>query len=141
MVNVQGTRWREPPRRSSVEARWTIYYADETVFTSEDGSWGDAPHGGVLIIFERMSEPEKTAVHMGMDYYLWKAGEGIVSFGERFLHQHMLLGIDEGAIKFGLWVSNAVWQRVHRRAFPGTVVGQGQYGDERADLRTEKCSV
>ena len=72
----------------------------------------------VLSVLEWKSD-NKT-VHMGIDYYLMRDG-GIISFSERSLHQHMTLGLDPKVIKFGVWTSDEIWERVHGRIFQNVV--------------------
>ena len=94
--------------------RWTIYYDDETTFSSDDGSWLDAPSQGVQIIMDYM---EKTPLsHMGCDYYLMR-DDTIISFSEVHLHSHLELGIAPQTIKFGRWTNNKNWHRIHDRVF------------------------
>lgn len=97
---------------------WLIYYDDETTFSSEDGTWADAPAYGVQIISERCileGTPVKM-MHMGMDYYLLRDGT-LMSFSEVDLKDHLFLGIDRAAIKFGRWTTNEIWTRIRDRAF------------------------
>lgn len=92
---------------------WIIYYDDETTFGSEDGTWSEAPTDGVQIIIDHI--PETPLAHMGSDYYLLR-DDVIMSFSERDLHQHLVLGIDRHAIKFGRWTTHDIWHRVHEKA-------------------------
>ncbi len=98
-----------------------IWYDDETTY---EGDWNDAPAYGVLFV----QEPKM--VHMGADYYLKHDGS-IMNFRLKDLHQHLVLGIEPGAIKFGRWTSNEIWKKVHAKVFPGETVGQGQFGSYR----------
>lgn len=94
---------------------WKIYYDDESVVTDENMRWEDAPPHGVLIILHYQSNG-KCQVHMGHDYYLIR-DYTIISFHIKDLHEHLLLGILKGAIKFGRWCPDNVWQRVHNKVF------------------------
>ncbi len=94
---------------------WKIYYDDESVVTSEDITWEQVPSYGVLIIREYPQEGTPQA-HMGFDYYLMRQGT-IISFSIKDLHDHLLLGIPQGSIKFGRWCPDDVWRRVHDQAF------------------------
>jgi len=109
-------------------SKWRIWYDDETTF---DGDWKDAPVDGVLFVEDWTNNTK--LVHMGSDYYLMREGT-IMSFRTSDLHQHLILGIDAGALKFGRWTTNDVWQRVHAQVFPGETVGKGQFG---ANIHTE----
>ena len=108
--------------------QWRIWYDDETVF---EGAWKDAPSNGVLFIEDWIGKTK--LVHMGSDYYLMRDGT-IMSFRLADLHQHLVLGLDAGSIKFGRWTSNDVWQRIHKKVFPSETVGTGQFG---ANIHTE----
>ncbi len=94
---------------------WKIYYDNESIVTNEDMQWKDAPAYGVLIILHYQSTG-KHQVHMGSDYYLIR-DDTIISFHIKDLHDHLLLGIPKGAVKFGRWCPDDIWQRVHDRVF------------------------
>ncbi len=106
----------------TTQALTKIWYDDETTF---EGNWKDAPAYGVLFIEDWLSETK--LIHMGADYYLMRDGS-IMNFRLKDLHQHLVLGIEPGALKFGRWTSNEIWQKVHKRVFPGETVGRGQFG-------------
>lgn len=94
---------------------WEIYYDDESVISSSGIRWHDAPSRGVLFVLET-DEIGKRMVHMGMDYYFMR-NDSIISCHPLALHEHLLLGIDPGAMKFGRWSPNDVWKRVHGKIF------------------------
>lgn len=92
---------------------WKIYYDDETAITSEEMNWEDLPPHGVLFVLHYQKNGHKQ-IHMGSDYYLMRE-KTIMSFHIKDLHEHLLLGIKRGAVKFGRWCPDDVWQRVHNR--------------------------
>lgn len=94
---------------------WKIWYDDESVVASEDMKWEDAPPYGVLIILHYQKDNKKQ-VHMGSDYYL-RRDNTIISFHIKDLHDHILLGVPKGAVKFGRWCPDDVWERVHDQVF------------------------
>jgi hypothetical protein len=96
--------------------KWEIYYDDETVVNDEDVAWHDCSAHGVLFVLEYLPN-DKKMVHMGMDYYLMR-DRSLMSFSGNSLNEHLLLGIDKGAIKFGRWAPNDVWERVQNKIFP-----------------------
>ena len=93
--------------------KWIIYYDNLDTFSSENGTWEEAPADGVQIIMDYI--PETPLVHMGCDYYLMRDGT-LMSFSAADLHQHMLLGIDPCATKFGRWTTHETWHKVHEMA-------------------------
>jgi len=93
--------------------KWEIYYDDETKITSDDMKWENLSPHGVLIIIHYQNDNKKQ-IHMGADYYLMRNGT-VISFPIKDLHEHLLLGIPKGAIKFGRWCPDDVWERVHRK--------------------------
>lgn len=94
---------------------WKIYYDDESVITSDDMSWKEAPLYGVLFVVEHYGDG-KQMVHMGMDYYINRDGS-VISFGENNVKMHIELGIPARCAKYGRWAPNDVWQRVHDIVF------------------------
>lgn len=94
---------------------WKIYYDDETIKTSDNYKWEKICNYGILII---MHYPKKgrPQIHMGQDYYLMRDNT-VISFGLKDLHDHMAQGINKGAIKFGRWAPDDIWQRVHDKVF------------------------
>ena len=56
-------------------------------------------------------------IHMGADYYFIR-GDTIIDCSLKDLHQHIVLGIPSGVMKFGRWCPDDVWDRVHARVFP-----------------------
>lgn len=48
--------------------KWKIYYDDDTTFSSEDGSWEEAPLDGVLVIIQTLGKDEGRFI-MGSDIY------------------------------------------------------------------------
>ncbi len=95
---------------------WEIFYDDETVVSDLDVTWTNAPSQGVLFVLEYMENNNKM-VHMGMDYYFMRDGT-VISTNLNGLHSHLELGLGAGAIKFGRWCPNDIWQRVHDVVFP-----------------------
>jgi hypothetical protein len=94
---------------------WKIYYDDESIITNEDMEWKDAPAYGILIILHYQPNG-KYQIHMGSDYYLMRDNT-VMSFPIKDLHDHLLLGIPKGAIKFGRWCPDKIWKKVHDKIF------------------------
>jgi hypothetical protein len=94
---------------------WKIYYDDETVVVNKDMKWEDLPAHGVLFVLHYQKDGNKQ-IHMGADYYLMRK-DTIMSFQIKDLHEHLLLGIGKGAVKFGRWCPDDVWKRVHDKVF------------------------
>lgn len=95
--------------------KWQIFYDDETVVSDLDMIWEQTPTQGVLFVLEYIQNNKM--VHMGMDYYFIRDGT-IISTSLVGLHTHLELGLGAGAIKFGRWCPDDVWQRVHNVVFP-----------------------
>ncbi len=97
---------------------WIIHYDDETFVTSSGVAWRDTPSYGVLFVQE-INPSGSNLIHMGMDYYFKRDGT-IISCGLQALHEHLVLGINAGVMKFGRWSPDDVWNRVHDRIFPSS---------------------
>lgn len=93
-------------------ASWCIYYADRSTFSSDDGSWDEAPTDGVICVASRVGE--RVQWSSGGDYYrLFDDG----SVGETSDHNAWLrTAIRAGEIKFGLYVSNRLHAEIMARA-------------------------
>jgi hypothetical protein len=93
---------------------WEIYYNDLSVYTDANGSWGNAPTSGVLIVCECFDDGHKFA-HIGMDHYYMDPmpSGGIGSCLETDEH----LSIPESGLKTGSLVDQEVWNIVHVNVF------------------------
>lgn len=91
--------------------RWTIYYADQSTFSSDDGEWEDAPLDGVLFVAIR--DGERTEFHSGSDHYagLRDEGFGVASTADigPLLREHCPW------IKHGVWTTHANLERARKR--------------------------
>jgi hypothetical protein len=86
---------------------WRIYYADGSSFSSEDGTWAEAPPFGVQAVVYYHLPPHKT-IDGGQnngDIYTW--------LGE---DSHP----DYQGIKMGLWMDREGAYRVQKLAFEST---------------------
>jgi hypothetical protein len=87
---------------------WKIIYADESEFTSEDGTWAEAPPFGVqCVVYYHVPEPYKT-IDGGRDN-----GNIYLYFGER-IHP------DYQGIKMGLWMDRDGAYRIQDLATAST---------------------
>ena len=91
---------------------WTIWYDDGTSFSSESGSWDDAPVDGILFVLETFEDGRKL-VHMGSDYYVLKDGD-IMDFSAVHLERHLR---EVPGWKFGRWASSEVYAKAHEKVF------------------------
>ncbi len=96
------------PKRAS----WAIWYDDGSRFTSQEGSWEEAPVDGVLFVLETFEDGKKL-VHMGADYYVLK-DDGIIDFSTVHLERHLR---QIPGWKFGRWASDEVFQQAHEEVF------------------------
>jgi hypothetical protein len=85
---------------------WRIYYDNETVFTSDDGNFDDAPTDGVLFVLQKRGGQIETL--SGADYYAM-LGDEIIAVGDP---GPLLRKI--GWIKMGRWTSHRVFERIGR---------------------------
>jgi hypothetical protein len=102
---------------------WEIYYADESVVTSREMSWKNAPADGVLVVLVFYEETYKTWKHdkwvienyrdrlIFTDYY-WKDGK-VISNG---MAKDIPKGLADGMIKIGSVVDDATWRKVIMKA-------------------------
>jgi hypothetical protein len=75
---------------------WRIYYADGSTFTSQDGSWADAPAFGVECVVYYHIPPYKTLQIEANDpgVYVYQGSE------------------DYEGIKMGLWMDSEGYYRI-----------------------------
>jgi hypothetical protein len=85
---------------------WRIYYDDESVFTSDEGDFSDAPPDGVLFILQKRGDRVETL--SGADYYAMLDDE-IIAVGDPGPLLHKI-----GWIKHGRWTSHRCFERVGR---------------------------
>ena len=72
---------------------WCIYYSDGSTFSSEDGSWAQAPADDVQVL-EILHPPPYRTIDHGVDEYRLP-GESIVKLG-RWMDEAGLYRIIEG---------------------------------------------
>lgn len=77
---------------------WKIYYDDQSIVTSDDMAWKDAPYRDILSV-EIFASGVKIP-GSGMEYYLMR-GNSVIGFNQNSLHDHLFLGVDSGIVKFG----------------------------------------
>jgi hypothetical protein len=87
-------------------ANWLIFYDNGHKFSSEDGSWEDAPNEGVQVVVV-LHLNQKPEILRGADYYACTDGS-IRSFSksrfEKLVKQHCK------PIKFGRWMGDEDFQ-------------------------------
>lgn len=83
--------------------RWKIYYDDATTFSSEDGTWEQAPSDGVLFVVEWQGD--RTLIMSGQDYYFLH--DGALGFTGDLGPLIRKLGF----VKYGRWTSHARMER------------------------------
>lgn len=92
---------------------WKIYYADESTYSDEDGSIGNAPGDGVLVIVEKDSLVGRS-IYSNTDWY-WRLENqwwgGDIDGMKYYLRQPGLKKVLEGAA-----VPNHMWKRIFRQA-------------------------
>lgn len=86
---------------------WAIYYADGSTFTSEDGTWAEAPPFGVQAVVYYHVPPYKTidGGHNSGDIYTFQGGDAHPDY--------------EG-VKMGLWVDRDTYYRIQDLALRST---------------------
>ena len=96
-------------------ARWEIHYGDGSRFTSDDGTWAEAPAFGVFAIVYYNVDGTKCAQMEQRDDSQYRWSEHVPR-PEGAVEVH---GIEAGGgpVKFGLWVDNdryfALFDAVH----------------------------
>jgi hypothetical protein len=90
---------------------WAIYYADGSVFGSDDGVWEDAPQDGVVCIVR--SDGERREFISGGDFYRRFDDDG--SIGST-ADVNAWLRARCPWLKFGLYVSNRKHEAIMQRA-------------------------
>lgn len=73
---------------------WCIYYADESTFSSKDGTWAQAPPFGVQCVVYYHEPPHKTLDVNSEGIYLYQ--------GEEF----------SDGVKLGLWMDSEGYYRI-----------------------------
>lgn len=88
--------------------RWAIYYDDNSVFTSEDGAWEDAPLDGVLFVLQKF-DGDIVHTQSGADFY-YLVDDTAVGTGDLgpFLRSLKV-------VKFGRWTSIKRYEEVSKR--------------------------
>lgn len=85
---------------------FAIYYDDETIFSSEDGAFEDAPSDGVLFIAQRLEGSDIVEMHSGNDFYIWLEGQ-VVDTGDLGPYLRSL-----GTVKFGRHTTHKRFEQV-----------------------------
>lgn len=93
--------------------RWAIYYDDGRTYTSEEGSWDEAPTDGVLVV--AIKDGDRVDLLSGSDHYIMVDGETIVTTDDLGATLRRLR-----FIKFGRWSTNSRMQEALRRAAEDT---------------------
>lgn len=79
--------------------RWTIFYADGSTFTSEQGTWAEAPPFGVICIVYYRPNGRTGFQEVGRDRSI-------------FTYAAQPEGSDD-VVKMGLWTDGESYWRVH----------------------------
>jgi len=87
--------------------QWRIYYDDGKVFTSEDGSWEDAPADGVLFVLQKTGDVVHTL--SGCDHYVLVDDTVAATQDLGPLLRKL------GWCKFGRWTSIKKYEEISRR--------------------------
>jgi hypothetical protein len=101
-----GAQLKEGDAQQARNMRWAIYYDDGRVFTSDDGSWADAPADGVLFVLEQHGDRVNTL--SGNDYY-YLIDDTVAATGDAGPLLRKL------GFKFGRWTSHKVYEAVSKR--------------------------
>jgi hypothetical protein len=88
--------------------RWKLYYDDGRTFSSEDGTWNDAPPDGILIVNYWEGGVKHTLA--GHDYYYLK-DEAMAETDDLGPFLRLLR-----VVKFGRWTSHAKMEAACRAA-------------------------
>ena len=88
---------------------WKIYYDDESVFSSLDGGWKDAPSDGVQVVVEYYEDGTKK-LHFERDYYIFDEEK---AFDTNDLNPYLRKW---GMVKFGRWSSDDKFQELVKKA-------------------------
>ena len=86
--------------------RWTVFYADESTFTSEQGTWAEAPPFGVSMVVYYLVGGRCTVDLKGSDVAI-------------YTYLGTTAGSDE-QYKMGLWTDGEQFWRVHDLAMRTT---------------------
>ena len=93
-------------------AEWVIWYADESSFSSDDGSPWEAPRDNVICIAVALPEVGRHTVQ-GVDYYCWHFEDSLwVPHGRTGLHQYLRLPGKSKVVLEGYWVPRDRFTRI-----------------------------
>lgn len=97
--------------------RWSITYADGSTFTSDDGTWSEAPPFAVFAVVYYHVDGRRTVQMEQHDRSIYRYLPDVDGAVE--MHGQCAGGSD---VKFGLWVSNGdyvkLFDRVHGEVTP-----------------------
>ena len=97
---------------------WFILYSDETWFSSEDGTWQEAPGRDVQIILYRHPRDGWIMRHGGNtrkgDFFRLDPGGHVVGMDLTGVIDHVVH--ETGEIKEGRMLAPDHWQQIHRLA-------------------------
>ena len=90
--------------------RWVIFYADGSTFTSDDGTWAEAPVFGVYCVVYYDVNGYQLRQREGEDVSLYRwLGPQPTAVVEL---EGTPVGMDT-TVKMGLWTDNESWWRLH----------------------------
>lgn len=88
---------------------WIVFYADGSTFTSEDGSWADAPAFGVhAVVYYNTRGSGVDRQGRDVSLYHWKGPTPV----DVAVYEGLPVG-SEQPVKMGLWTDGESYWRVH----------------------------
>ena len=96
---------------------WIIFYDDDTTFSSDDGSPGEAPAVGVLVLIQENANGN-WVLYEKRDYYCWnwRAKNEWVATDGKGMHDYLFHHDDWRMVLYGRWVSDRKYQDVLEKA-------------------------
>jgi len=100
---------------------WKLYYVDDTVFSSDDGTWEEAPDDGILYAVVWFDKFHDTPTHKrryrrianGMDYYFWHEGTLCCNNDTLEVNKERYPSVTH--YKRGMWTGDAHFEEVYER--------------------------
>lgn len=126
---------------------WVLHYQDREPFTSDDGSWSDAPAFGVLALIVPDRAGQVGVVFDTGDFYIWPdwtpdpesadhwgvtdylISSGLMSADDKLL-DYSTAWLASHGVKFGRSLNNAEWRAFYQELIASYEKG-GKYANER----------
>lgn len=103
------------------QTTWAIYYADESIFSSEDGNPEDAPCTGVLAVCH-FNMDNRREIAASKDFYIYDEQPVYKDFPDGFWYGCDIAGLyqylfrpGKKIVKFGALVSDPTWRKMLER--------------------------